>query len=219
MNKITYTTITLIIISAVLLALHNFIPKELVKILPILIGSLILLLLFITAIKQLFSKTAMHKLMAFPFLMITGFLGYMFVKMPIYPLLMNALIGEEYTINSEEMFSSMRLGFKVFNIGIWITVIPIFLLAFIMMKKTKGVDIDLSSFDLVKAKIVKGEYTDIVINGIRIYQVTLEVFHPEESIVVTKDLAIPYVHFEEGTDIMVYMKNKKVYMSIEGKIY
>lgn len=219
LNLINYMAIILIVVCTLALLLHNFIPSDIVRILPIIIGTMLLLVLLILAIRQLFSKTMIHKLMALPLLLTTVFIGYMFIKMPIYPLLMNALIHEDYTIHSDDMFDSMRLGFKFFNIGIWLAVIPIFIAAFIMIRRTKASDIDLSSYDLVKAKIVKGEYTDITINGIRVYRLNLEIFHPEGNIQVAKDLTIPYPHFEEGSDIMVYLKDKKVYLKIEDEIY
>jgi hypothetical protein len=175
---------------------------------------------------MLFAKQSIAKFSAIPILLVMFFVAFMMIKMPIYQLLMNALIGEQYDINTEQVFEVMSTGFKFFHIGIWVSITPIVISALWSMKKTTvKIPKNIDDYYPTKAKITSCDFTDMIINNDPVYQLELEIQHYEGAYTISKKIRVKahtLLSFTQDTFVNVLIdpdRKNRVFIKDNDTIY
>jgi len=217
------TGISITILTLVLLLGHSLLPVSLVKVTPIIIAVMLGVFLVFAILKLLFAKQIIAKFAALPLVLSGGVIFYFLIELPIYPILMSSMTGQDYSIDSDAMFETMRVGFLVLQFGIWITIIPIVIASIVMASKsgTKSPK-NIEEYYPLKAKVISNDYTNVRINNVAVYRLELEVQHYEGAYRIHKDIRdVSYrvLSYSKGDYIEVLVdpdKKKKVVIENDG---
>lgn len=225
---------TIVIVAGLLLATlvavffmgHHLLPVQVVKIIPITIFILLEVMLFASILMILRQPSIIGKLAALPLLLVVLVLSYLLTQMPIYQLLMNATIQANYKIDADQIFNVMQKGFMVLNIGIWLSLTPIFIVSFALIKQSswktpKNID----EYYPAKAKLIHYRKTAIRINNSPLYELELQIQHYEDIYTVKKTIKADInhlitLHTDDYLDVYVHpTKRHKIYLSLNHQLY
>lgn len=204
----------------------RWLPKELVIAQLIAIAVLVVLVFAMMVISMLRSKQIIVKLAALPvmFAMVTS--GLMVYYSGFHRFILAAGGHIEYDssiVNTDIIFDILM---PMMQIGVWVTVIPVFIAAMIMILRTnKGQPKSKDKYIPGYGRIVNVEATDIRINRRPVYRFTVEIrTHLSDVYTATRDMHLTYEHSDlliPNQEIRFFVHERKktdFYFDINGEM-
>lgn len=201
------------LLTLVLFVFHGFLPTRVIEVLPLCIGGLLGLLAILGVLQMVASKNIIGRLASLPMILAFSVMAYLMVKLPIYPMLMAALTGAAYEVDSDALFDTMAVAFKVLQFGIWISVVPMVVAGIALSMKTKSKPPkNIDDYQAFKAKILGCQSSNVRINNQVVFTLDLEIQNYFDVYQVKKDIRIPYFQvtdFQVASQVDVLVDPKK----------
>lgn len=210
----------LIIIFGVLLALIPFMagimPGTIITLLSV--GGYLVFFLFV--VKLLFSSKTLTRLIALPFLFLLSYLGFIIYKLKIYKLLLSHFgIETSVRFSVEVVEGIFELVFPYLFIGVFACALPAIIYSIMFagkMSLTNKEKENILQIGIEKtATVIKVSNTNIKVNKVKVYEVTLELLDEYgQKYIAKKKVRIPFNYMSQiliGNKIKVLINPKDRY--------